>query len=103
PQIFFYGAFALVGETMNARRVFGPYMWAPATNNIVSIAGFLIIGAIFRGDLTESSAWSPGMAATLGITATLSVALQAVTLAFFWRKTGLRIRPDFRWRGAGLG
>ena len=103
PQIFFYGAFALVGETMNARRVFGPYMWAPATNNIVSIAGFLIIGAIFRGDLTESSAWSPGMAATLGITATLSVALQAATLAFFWRKTGLRIRPDFQWRGAGLG
>jgi len=24
-------------------------------------------------------------------------------LMFFWRKTGLRFRPDFRWRGVGLG
>lgn len=103
PQIFFYGAFALVGETMNARRVFGPYTWAPVVNNIVSIAGFLLIGALFEGDLTESSSWTPGMSAMLGIIATLSVALQAAALALFWRKTGIRVRLDFRWRGAGLG
>ncbi|GGF35336.1 hypothetical protein GCM10010922_08120 [Microbacterium sorbitolivorans] len=103
PQIFFYGAFALIGETMNARRVFGPYTWAPVVNNVVSIAGFLLIGALFQGDLTESSSWTPGMSAMLGIIATLSVALQAAALALFWRKTGIRVRLDFRWRGGGLG
>jgi putative peptidoglycan lipid II flippase len=35
--------------------------------------------------------------------ATLGVALQAILLLFFWRRTGLRFRPDFRWRSAGLG
>lgn len=41
PQLFFYGMFALLGEILNARRVFGPYAWAPIVNNVVSIAGFL--------------------------------------------------------------
>ena len=47
PQLFFYGLYALVGETLNARRVFGPYTWAPIVNNVVSIAGFLVFIALF--------------------------------------------------------
>ena len=46
PQIFFYGLYALVGESLNARRVFGPFTWAPIVNNVVSITGFL---ALHRG------------------------------------------------------
>src|SRR4051812_32075631 len=38
PQVFFYGMFALVGQVLNARRRFGPMMWAPIANNVVSIA-----------------------------------------------------------------
>ena len=29
---------ALVGETLNAKRVFGPYTWTPVANNLISIA-----------------------------------------------------------------
>ncbi|MGO8608773.1 lipid II flippase MurJ, partial [Rhizobium johnstonii] len=40
PQLLFYGLYALLGEVLNARKVFGPYSWAPTVNNLVSIAGF---------------------------------------------------------------
>ena len=29
PQVLFYGLYALVGEILNANRVFGPYAWRP--------------------------------------------------------------------------
>ena len=38
PQLFFYGAFFLVGQVLNARDKFGPMMWAPILNNLVAIA-----------------------------------------------------------------
>ena len=47
PQILFYGLYALVGESLNARRVFGPFTWAPIVNNLVSIAGFLVFIWLF--------------------------------------------------------
>lgn len=102
PQLLFYGLYALVGEVLNARRIFGPYSWAPTVNNIVSIAGFGVFLLVFGGPFTRVSEWAPGMTTLLGATATLGIALQAAVLAFFWRRTGLRFRPDFRWRGMGL-
>ncbi|WP_314423971.1 murein biosynthesis integral membrane protein MurJ [uncultured Microbacterium sp.] len=103
PQILFYGLYALLGESLNARRIFGPFTWAPVVNNIVSIIGFLIIGALFGGPLTRVSDWTPEMIAALGGTATLGILIQAAILLLFWRRTGLALRPDFRWRGVGLG
>lgn len=103
PQILFYGLYALLGEALNARRIFGPFTWAPVVNNVVSIIGFLIIGALFGGPLTRVADWSPEMIAALGGTATLGILIQAAILLFFWRRTGLSLRPDFRWRGVGLG
>ncbi|MER7447499.1 murein biosynthesis integral membrane protein MurJ [Microbacterium sp. NPDC097977] len=103
PQILFYGVYALLGETLNARRVFGPFTWAPVINNIVSIAGFLALGAVFHEVPRSAASWTPQMVAMLGGTATLGIALQALVLLVFWRRTGLSLRPDFRWRGAGLG
>ena len=38
PQVFFYGMFVLVGQVLNARRSFGPMMWAPIANNVISVA-----------------------------------------------------------------
>lgn len=102
PQIFFYGLYALIGETLNAKRVFGPYTWAPIVNNVVSIIGFLIFIAMFGNDRNLVEMWDPTMIAVLGGTATLGIALQAGLLLFSWRRTGLRLRPDFRWRGVGL-
>ena len=102
PQIFFYGFFALVGETLNARRIYGPFTWAPIVNNVVSIAGFAVFLFLFGGPIENVSAWTPDMIAVLAGTATLGIAVQATLLLFFWRRTGLHIRPDFRWRGIGL-
>ncbi|WP_295014611.1 murein biosynthesis integral membrane protein MurJ [uncultured Microbacterium sp.] len=103
PQIFFYGLYALIGETLNARRIFGPFTWAPVANNIISIAGFLILQVLFHGTLQEPSDWTPDRIALLGGIATLGIAVQALVLVVFWPRTRLAIRPDFRWRGAGLG
>src|SRR3954451_17473139 len=37
PQVFFYGMFVLVGQVLNARGSFGPMMWAPIANNVISV------------------------------------------------------------------
>ncbi|MEZ3160658.1 murein biosynthesis integral membrane protein MurJ [Microbacterium sp. BWT-B31] len=103
PQIFFYGIYALVGETLNARRIFGPFTWAPIVNNIVSIAGFGLFIALFGSGQKSPLAWTPAMTATIGASSTLGIVLQTVVLLVFWRRTGLRLRADFRWKGMGLG
>lgn len=102
PQIFFYGLYALLGEILNARRVFGPYTWAPIVNNLVSIAGFVAFMFLFGGPIEAVSAWDAGMIAVLAGTATLGIVAQTVVLVFFWRRAGLHLRPDFQWRGVGL-
>lgn len=102
PQLMFYGLYALLGEVLNARRVFGPYSWAPTVNNLVSIAGFGVFLLVFGGPFTLVSDWDAGKIALLGGTATLGIALQAFVLLFAWKRTGLHVRPDFRWRGMGL-
>jgi putative peptidoglycan lipid II flippase len=103
PQVLFYALYTLFGEVLNARRVFGPFTWAPAINNVVAIAGLVAFGALFDADVSTASAWTPEMIAVLGGSATLGVATQALVLVLFWRRAGLRYRPDFRWRGVGLG
>src|SRR5690606_8374228 len=103
PQIFFYGLYALIGETLNAKRVFGPYTWAPIANNIISIIGFLIFIALFGGTRNDVDMWDPTMIAVLAGTATLGIAVQAGLLLLSWKRTGLHLRPDFHWKGVGLG
>ncbi|MFF2388589.1 murein biosynthesis integral membrane protein MurJ [Agromyces sp. NPDC058104] len=106
PQIFFYGLYTLLGEVLNARRSFGPFTWVPVINNVVAIAGLVVFMAIWGSDPDghrAPEAWDPAMIAVLAGSATLGIALQAVVLFWFWRRIGLRYRPDFRWRGVGLG
>jgi putative peptidoglycan lipid II flippase len=104
PQILFYALYSLLGEVLNARKLFGPFTWAPVANNIVAIAGLLVFGALFSDrNLADAASWTPPMVALVAGTATLGVASQAIVLVFFWRRAGLRYRPEFRWRGVGLG
>lgn len=106
PQIFFYGLYSVISEVLNAREMFGPFAWAPALNNIVAIAVLLVFGVVFGADATgarEISDWDPVMIAFLGGGTTLGVALQALVLFGFMRKAGLNYRPDFHFRGTGLG
>ncbi|MCM3658144.1 murein biosynthesis integral membrane protein MurJ [Agromyces mediolanus] len=106
PQIFFYGLYTLLGEVLNARRSFGPFTWVPVLNNVVAIAGLVIFMAVWGSDpdgLRDAGSWDPAMIAVLAGSASLGIAVQAVVLFWFWRRIGLRYRPDFRWRGVGLG
>lgn len=104
PQILFYALYSLFGEVLNARRVFGPFTWAPAVNNLVVIAGLVVFNLLFaERNVADAAQWTPDMIALLAGAATTGIALQAGVLLFFWRKAGLHYRPEFRWRGVGLG
>jgi putative peptidoglycan lipid II flippase len=104
PQIFFYALYSLLSEVLNARNAFGAFTWAPVLNNVVSIVGMFAFIGIF-GDHTANDTvgtWDGGRVILLGAVTTLGVAAQALVLFLFWRRVGLRYRPDFRWRGVGL-
>ena len=104
PQVLFYALYSLLGEVLNARGLYGPFSWAPAINNVVVIGGLVVFLALFgsAGSTGTAVDWTPEMIAVLAGSATLGVAIQAFSLCFFWRRAGLRYRPDFHWRGAGL-
>ncbi|WIK64167.1 murein biosynthesis integral membrane protein MurJ [Gleimia hominis] len=104
PQIFFYGLYSLLGETLNARGVFGPYMWTPVVNNVVAIVGLLVFMMVYGtgGDLLDAATWDWSRTALLAAPTTLGVVVQAVMLIPFLRSAGVRLRLDFHFRGANL-
>lgn len=106
PQIFFYTLFNVLGEVLNARKYFGPYMWAPALNNLIGIGGLLVFLWLFGAvepHQTGLDYWTFEKQALLAGSFTFATVLQALVLFFFWRKIGLRFRFDFRWRGNDFG
>jgi putative peptidoglycan lipid II flippase len=105
PQVFFWALFSLISEVLNARGVFGPWAWAPVVNNVVAIGSLLAFGALFGTDPAhqDPAGWSSLEIGLFAGGISLGVVLQTVVLALFWRRTGLGFRPDFRWRGVGLG
>ena len=48
PQVFFYGMFVLLGQVLNSRGSFGPMMWAPIANNVISVAVLVIYLVVVR-------------------------------------------------------
>lgn len=106
PQLFFYGLYTLLGQVLNARSVFGPYMWAPALNNVIAIIGLLAFLVVFGG-LPDGglppSAWTADRIMLLAGTATLGVVAQALVLLVPLRRSGFRFRPVWGIRGHGLG
>lgn len=101
PQIFFYGMFVIFGQILNARGRFGPMMWAPILNNLVSIAVFVAFIAVASGNTPDTVTSS--QVALLGIGSTVGIVVQALCLVPVLRKAGFRLRPRFDWRGVGLG
>ena len=105
PQIFFYGLYALWGQVLNARSSFGPYMWSPVLNNIISIASLLAYMRIYQsyqGSETPAD-WGVARIALVAGTATLGIVIQAVVLYLPLRRIGFRPRVIFGVRGIGLG
>lgn len=105
PQVFFYGVYSVVGQVLNAHGRFGWFMWAPVVNNLVQIAvigTYIGLFGAFRADTDQLAAWTTTQTVLLAGGSTLGIALQAVVLFAPLRTTGLRLRPDFRFRGMGL-
>ncbi len=106
PQLFFYGVYTLLGQILNARSRFGPFMWAPAANNVVAIAGLVVFLALF-GPYSLPSAgddptvlvgeWGAGKIAMLAGVATLGIAVQALVLVRPLMRSGYR----WRWQWSG--
>ncbi|WP_324653281.1 murein biosynthesis integral membrane protein MurJ [Georgenia sp. H159] len=107
PQLFFYGMYTLLGQVLNARGIFGPYMWAPALNNVIALVGLVTYIVVFGGTPTgtheDPGAWDGLRIAVIGGSATLGVALQALILVVPLRRAGFRFRPRWGLRGSGLG
>jgi putative peptidoglycan lipid II flippase len=105
PQVFFYGMFVLVGQILNARGRFGPMMWAPIANNVISVAvlvAYLLVWGPTPADQL-TGAHAPGQEALLGLGSTLGIAVQLLILLPYLRAAGFRYRPRFDFRDAGLG
>ena len=105
PQVFFYGMFVLVGQVLNARDRFGPMMWAPIANNVVSVVvlgAYLLLfgpasGSELCGGYTTGQEWLLGLGSTVGIAAQLLILLP------YLRAAGVSFKPRFDFRGSGLG
>lgn len=102
PQLFFYGLYSILGEVLNARSAFGPFMWAPVINNLVAIVGLGIFIWMF-GPGYSGHSWTELPITVLAGTATAGVAAQALILFLFWKRIGLRFTFNFKWKGLGLG
>jgi putative peptidoglycan lipid II flippase len=102
PQIFFYGLYTILGQILNARDSFGPMMWAPVVNNVLTIAAGLVFIAAFTVDSRDPSSLGTGAITFLGLTTTLGVAAQALVLVPVLRRTGFAFRPRLDFRGVGL-
>jgi putative peptidoglycan lipid II flippase len=105
PQVFFYGMFVLVGQVLNARGRFGPMMWAPIANNVISVvilATYLLtIGPATGAE--KQGGFTAGAEALLGIGSTIGIVVQFLVLVPYLRATGFSYRPRFDFRGTGLG
>ncbi|MCQ1957839.1 MATE family efflux transporter [Arthrobacter sp. zg-Y826] len=106
PQIFFYGLYAVLGQILNANGSFGPYMWAPVVNNLVSIGALVVFLSLMGAEQAEGykpETWTPEHTVLLAGGMTLGVALQALLLFLPLRRLKLGLKPTFGLRGTGLG
>lgn len=102
PQVFFYGAFVLVGQMLNARERFGPMMWAPILNNVIACS-VLVAYIVLYGRSDAAAGFSTEQELLLGVGSSVGVLAQAIILIPYVRAAGIRLRPRFDFRGVGLG
>lgn len=105
PQIFFYGLYALWGQVLNSLSSFGPYMWAPVVNNLVSIAGllaFLQLYGFAPDQNTDPTPWHGTRLILLTATTTGGIVLQALVLLIPLYHVGFQLRFSLKIRGIGL-
>ncbi|MGC5165370.1 murein biosynthesis integral membrane protein MurJ [Luteimicrobium sp. DT211] len=107
PQLFFYGIYTLLGQVLNARGQFGPFMWAPVLNNVVAIAGTLVYIAVYGpyvkgGATADVTTWDGPQIALLAGTATAGIAAQALILFVPLYRRGFRWHLRLGVHGIGM-
>jgi len=105
PQVFFYGMYVLVGQVLNARGRFGPMMWAPIANNLLSVlmlVTYLIVFGPTGDGAARSEALSTSQEVMLGLGSTLGIVVQFLVLVPFLRASGFTYRPRFDFRDPEL-
>ncbi|MCE1174991.1 MAG: murein biosynthesis integral membrane protein MurJ, partial [Propionibacteriales bacterium] len=103
PQIFFYGVFFLIGQVLNAREKYGPMMWAPILNNIVSIATLGLYLVVWGAQTSKDAAFTDQQVWMLGVGSSLGIVAQTLLLIPYLRQAGFTYRPRFDLKGTGLG
>lgn len=103
PQLFFYGVFFLIGQVLNAREKFGPMMWAPILNNVVSIAVFGVYLWIWGTQSATGQAFTDQQVWLLGVGSTIGIAVQTLVLLPYLKQAGFSYQPRFDLKGTGLG
>ncbi len=103
PQIFFYGAYTMLSQVLNARGTFGAPMFAPIANNVVAITTFVLFIIVAGTSAAADGALTTGRVLLLGIGTTAGVVVQAAILVPVLGRAGYRWRPRFDWKGQGLG
>ncbi|WP_435177960.1 murein biosynthesis integral membrane protein MurJ [Actinacidiphila sp. bgisy145] len=106
PTIFFMGVHVVAGQILNARERFGAMMWTPVLNNVVVIFTFgmyIWVFGSFGHTAVSPGTISPQGVRLLGVGTLLGLVVQALSMIPYLRKSGLRYRPRFDWRGHGLG
>ncbi|WP_166985122.1 murein biosynthesis integral membrane protein MurJ [Canibacter zhoujuaniae] len=106
PQVLFFVLYTVAGEVLNAKSVFGPYTWAPVLNNVIHISALLLFIYFFGADpngerVFGSTDFAPQF--LIAGAASLGVAAQAIVLLFAFKRAGIKMQLDFKWRGFGLG
>ena len=94
----------LAGQVLNARDRFGPMMWAPIANNVVSIAASCCCSWSSSARPTPRPPFTSGQEVLLGhrLHAWASPSRRRSWCPFL-RSAGYRFRPRFDFRHTGLG
>jgi len=100
PQIFFLGLYALLGQIANSKSIFGPMMWAPVLNNLVSIFLFMWL-IINRGNLSLNSI-SDSDLMIIGLGTTFAYSLQAFILVPVVLRSGVGLKFVLDWKDKQL-
>ncbi len=103
PQIFFYGAYTMLQQVLNARGKFAAAFFAPVANNLVAISVFVSFILIAKPDESNLVSLSNNEVLLLGLGSTAGVAIQALILVPLLLKTGYKFNWRSDWKNADLG
>ncbi|WP_407342498.1 murein biosynthesis integral membrane protein MurJ [Pengzhenrongella phosphoraccumulans] len=103
PQVVLYGIGVVLTGILQAQRRFVWPAAAPLASSLVVIASYLIFRSVAGADRTDPAALTAEAVAWLGWGTTLGVAAMSLPLLIPVARSGVRLRPTFRFPvGVGL-